>query len=511
MIRIALLACTLPFVAPAGGAYEDLKPAIVAAARAVVQQAAAERATAALPTAQPSHSTDAAPAAPDAGGAQDDGAPAEDLSFWDFTNTREALRPTRFGLSVGGGIGMIRTGSPYTLRKGELATGINVMNFDRYPGDVDVVEGMLQFALGVTDRIEIFARLSPNLRTNSVAQDPVNWPIPPLDLFIDTYPNPAVRSEPYFMYAQEFPYKTYPYWSTNIDPPGNGAFATSTGDNLFGLKFNLLSEDRGAWGGFGIRPYVELSTETPGYNDIDTYAERAGSAGKTDLGIDFLFSKTKGAAEMLFNVGYKHIGDPKRGLRVQLVNSGAIDPADFLVGDPIETILDLRDEATFDFGITFPLVKFSNYAGELWFIGEFSYTRYVGHGTPTERLVHPAEMRLGAQYNLPFARSVSLGFVWQLMFNDAGDGSLRLGNFLTPDGRGDVNFGELVDADFSEEVKQYFLQRGATFSEHSAKVFATDNPAFDGWRNISGDPQTVIGQGGGAALFFLTWRIAQLW
>jgi len=433
LIRIALLASVLPFIAPAGGAYEDLTPAITAAARAVVQQAAAELPAAELPITQPRHTSDATPVSFDAGNDKAGEAQDETLSFLDFTNTREALRPTRFGLSVGGGIGMIRTGSPYTLRKGELATGINVMNFDRYPGDVDVVEGMLQFALGVTDRIELFARVSPTLRTNSVGQDPVNWPIPPLDLFVDTYPNPAVRSEPYFMFAQEFPYKTYPYWSTNIDPPGNGAFATSTGDNLFGLKFNLVSEDQGAWGGFGIRPYVELSTETPGYNNIDTYADRAGSAGKTDLGIDFLFSKTKGAAEILLNLGYKHIGDPKRGLRVQLVNSGAVDPADFLVGDPIETILDLRDEVALDFGITFPLVKFSDYAGEL------------------------------------------------------------------------------VDADFSEEVKQYFLQRGATFSENSAKVFATDNPAFDGWRNISGDPQTVIGRGGGAALFFLTWRIAQLW
>ena len=111
----------------------------------------------------------------------------------------------------------------------------------------------------------------------------------------------------------------------------------------------------------------------------------------------------------------------------------------------------------------------------------------------------------------PFARSISLGFVWQLLFNDAGDGGTRVTNFLTPDGRGDVNFGDLVDFDTAAEVQEYFRERGATFSEGSAKVFATNNPAFDHWRNVSPEPQLIVGQGGGAALFFLTWRIAKLW
>ena len=41
---------------------------------------------------------------------------------------------------------------------------------------------------------------------------------------------------------------------------------------------------------------------------------------------------------------------------------------------------------------------------------------------------------------------------------------------------------------------------GAIFSEGSSKVFATSNPEFDGWRNISTDRQPIVGKGGGNLL-----------
>jgi hypothetical protein len=76
---------------------------------------------------------------------------------------------------------------------------------------------------------------------------------------------------------------------------------------------------------------------------------------------------------------------------------------------------------------------------------------------------------------------------------------------------GDINFSELVDPGLSEEVKPYFTDRGATFSYNSSKVFSTNNPAFDGWRNISTEPVRIIGQGGGNWIVYITWRIASLW
>jgi hypothetical protein len=97
------------------------------------------------------------------------------------------------------------------------------------------------------------------------------------------------------------------------------------------------------------------------------------------------------------------------------------------------------------------------------------------------------------------------------MFNDAGDGGSRFTTLVTPAGKGDVNFSELVDPELSGQVQSFLSDRGVTFSENSSKVFSTNNPAFDHWRNIPVSPQKIVGQGGGAALFFLTWRIGTIW
>ena len=492
MRRVPIIGCTVLICFAAG---------TVAAQQRGAGPAPRQKATAT--TAPP---PEGAAGAPPTSGPQADA--YQPTTFLDLENARDVLRPTRFGLSDRGGIGLIVVGSPYTLGAGEFAVALNAMNYDRHPGDVDIAEGMVQIGVGVSDSVELFFGFSLGMRTNSVNQDPLNWPVPPLDLFVDLYPTSAARTEPLFLYAQEVPYKTYDYQTVNIDPPGNGAHSRSRGNYLLGLKWNLLSEDRGNAFGFGIRPYVELAGETPGYNTAG-WRDKAGLSGKTDIGMDFLLAKTGGPTETVINVGYEHVGDPQRGLRVQMVNSGAPTMDGFLVGEPIEAILDLRDRASFHIGFTAPVFKMG--PSDMWFIGEFSYLRYIGGGTATERLVHPAEIRLGLQYNFAFARAIDFGFAWQLLLNDAGDTGQRLTNFLTPDGRGDINFGELVDAQLSEEVTRYFLERGATFSEGSSRVFATNNPAFDTWRNISTEPQLVVGQGGGAALFWVSWRVARLW
>ena len=72
-------------------------------------------------------------------------------------------------------------------------------------------------------------------------------------------------------------------------------------------------------------------------------------------------------------------------------------------------------------------------------------------------------------------------------------------------------FSELVNPELSGEVQSYFSDRGITFSENSSKVFSTNNPEFDEWRNIPSTPQHIVGKGGGAIIFFLTWHIGNLW
>lgn len=312
--------------------------------------------------------------------------------------------PRESNIAVTGGRGLIRAASPYTLASGELVASSYVVNFDRNPGDIDFFDFPLGFTLGLPRRTELFFSFSPTLRTNSVGQDPVGYPVPPLDLFVDIYPNDATRPQPYFMHDQEAPYKTYFVPDVTIDPPGHGAFASSTGDILLGGKIALTSEERDDALGFGIRGYVQIPTEKLAYNTFankDEWHEYAGVSGETDVGLDLLFAKKLWITELLFNVGYKLVGDPDRGLRVQYVDSSKTSPEEFLVGQPVETKLNLHDQVFLTGGTSLP--AFLVLGHQVWLLGEFTYTRYVGSGN-VERLVHPAEARLAIQFDFPWYR-----------------------------------------------------------------------------------------------------------
>ena len=185
---------------------------------------------------------------------------------------------------------------------------------------------------------------------------------------------------------------------------------------------------------------------------------RAGrSLGKTDISFDLLAAKRFPVTELLMNVGYKHVGDPDRGIRLQFVDSSRTGDG-FLVGAPQDIKLDLHDWLEVGVGAAFP--AFAIKAQQLWLVTEFDYMRYIGHGTPVERLAHPAEMRVGLQMNCPGYKALSLGGAFQLLLNDAGNGDLRTTFLQTPDGRGDINFSEHVNPEVAAAVKGWFASRG---------------------------------------------------
>ena len=422
------------------------------------------------------------------------------------------FEPSRFNLSPRGGQGLMQAISPEALQPWEIGTGASVTNFDRNPGDVDFFEYGFQFAVGIPGRIELFFRGAPVLRTNSVNQEPIGYPVPPLDLFVDVYPAPALRTQPYFLYAQEVPYKSYNLAGVKIEPPGHGAFGSSSGGYGFGGKVNLFSEERGSRLGLGVRAYLEIPSETPTYNTTD-WRNVAGVSGKTDIGGDVLLSKRLGRSQLLGNIGYKHVGDPSRGLRVQLVDSSRWDdidpltglPASVLVGEPVETKLDLRDQLNATVGTALP--AFNAWGLQFWMLSELSYTRYVGGATRVERLVHPMEMRLGLQANVPKFPSLSLGAAWQLLFNDGGHGTTRTSPFVSADGRGDINFSPHVNPGLAATYEQLLAERGASFTTNSSRMFSTDNQRFDGSRNVPAGDTPVVSMGGGNILAFITWRV----
>jgi hypothetical protein len=417
----------------------------------------------------------------------------------------DITRPTRFNASVSGGSGLIQAISPDSLPDGEIVAGAAVMNHDRDPGDIDIFAYSFQGAIGFGKGFEIFAKVMPWMRANSAHQDPERFPVPPLDLFVDTYPTSAIRSGPYFMLVPTLPYKTY-----NVaNKTETGAFSASSGENVFGAKFNLRSQTRGNPFGIGFRGYIEIPTEAPRYNvPYPGFRKVNGVSGELNFGGDFLFSRTWKATEFLANIGYKQTGNPERGLRVQMVDSSQTDPDRFLVGTPVEMPLKLSNELRISTGWTVPL--FHYYKAYWWLVAEFNHTRYIGSHTPTERLVHPAEVTLGMQSNFPWYKAVSVGAAWQLLLNNAGKGQQRTTSLKTPDGLGDINFSEMLNnPQLTAEVKDFLQSRGATFSEASNKVFSTNNPAFDGWRNIPVAPAVVQSEGHTNILAFITWHIGR--
>lgn len=412
-------------------------------------------------------------------------------------------RPTRFNATVNGGSGLVQAISPDTLPSGGAVIGAAVMNFDRDPGDIDLFQYSFQGAVGFGKRTEVFMRIMPWSRANSAHLDPARFPVPPLDLFIDTYPTSALRSRPYFLYIPTLPYKTY----NTANLTETGAFSSSTGNNIFGVKVNLRSQDRARNVGIGVRGFVEIPTETPQYNaPYPVFRVVNGASGKINYGGDLLFGRTWKASELLANIGYKQTGNPDRGLRIQMVDSSKTTPSEFLVGDPVSVPLRLSNEIRISTGWTVPL--FHYYKAYWWLVAEFNHTHYVGSHTPTERLVHPAEVSLGIQSNFPWYKAVSVGAAWQLLLNNAGKGKERTTAFQTSDGRGDINFSELLDnAALSSQVEAYLQSRGATFSEASSKVFSTNNPAFDSWRNIPTNPSLIQSEGHTNILAFITWHV----
>ncbi len=412
-------------------------------------------------------------------------------------------RPTRFNLSANGSQGLLLSSSPYTLRSLEMGLGLSVLNFDRDPGDIDLVRFAVQGAIGLPGRAEFFFRVTPRLRSDAVNLDPLRFPVPPLDLIVDLYPNEAIRPEPHFLFSQELPYKTY------FIPPGAGQgqvvapFGRSTGDTVLGLKFNLLDRSRSGHPGLGVQAYAELPSEEPTFNS-GSWRNKVGVSGERDFGFDLLLSQEVWEAEFLLNLGYKRIGDPDAGTRIQFVNSGAIRPEDFWVGFGEETKLDLKDEIHLVGGASFP--AFHALRHQVWFVGEFFYKRFVGGGTPVQSVVHPFDSLAGLQFNPNPIPWLSFGAAWLLHWNSAGKGGERVSPFLTPDGRGDINFTELVDLSTAGPVLEFLTNRGAILASDRSKIFATNNPAFDDWRNIPSSPGPIISQGHNAAILFLNFR-----
>src|ERR1700755_662823 len=83
-------------------------------------------------------------------------APTYDKNARSAKDDRNTAPTVGTGGPVGGPTGLFTVYDGQTLRKGEFTFSIAYSNFDRAPGDADIVEVPVSFQIGLTDYLELF-------------------------------------------------------------------------------------------------------------------------------------------------------------------------------------------------------------------------------------------------------------------------------------------------------------------------------------------------------------------
>lgn len=337
--------------------------------------------------------------------------------------------------TVTGGTGLFQTFTTRTLPRGQYSFGVFWHNYDRDPGDLDINRVPVNFTLGLTQRLEIFANINafqqvttrqPFLLSGSSfnrfrltfggrGADPFvafGQPIrrgggaaffprsgnltgsilPPVGA-VGT-PITGVRS-PFNRagYYNEFPF--FPF----ADAAGPRMSSNGLGDASAGLKINLLNPNRR----FSLAALGLIKIPTARH--YDALADGRG-AGTVDGGPMLIMSQNFLRQRIRFhqNFGYMLTGSMRRH---------------------DVTLLDRRDELLLNAGLEIapwtPLV----------YIVEWNNTVYVGGGTPNLNPVNPMDLRIGARLFLWHGR-VHLGGAWQGFLTNADDRTVVISPTFTP-------------------------------------------------------------------------------
>jgi outer membrane protein OmpA-like peptidoglycan-associated protein len=168
-----------------------------------------------------------------------------------------------------GDTGLFHLSSAYTLPKGKVAFSLFRDNLDRDPKDVDISIHGLNFAIGATSKLEVFANAGLQNRVNT---DAIFQPG-----FVNDYPFAGSAT-------------TYPRWQTGF------------GDIKLGAKYKFLDDYMGDGLGLALKAYVKVGTADE--------AKGLGT-GKTAFGADLIASKTLGyKADLHASIGYQMNSDP---------------------------------------------------------------------------------------------------------------------------------------------------------------------------------------------------------
>lgn len=330
---------------------------------------------------------------------------------------RRITQPT-----VSGATGLFTVYDSSTLKRGEFNVGFFANNYDRDPGDVDIMQYPVNIAFGVTDRVEVFLQTDGYQRVISNAPFELSGPLFPglfrqqgsfgLDGVNINFPELS-QTNPQFFPLNGAPISgavvggvlpglpqtgSRPIFDPVLGINKPGFFAPGflndfpflgkgggvLGSASFGTKISFRPE-RGV--GFAILGIVKVPTVPAGalfQKERGGRLAQGSGAGATDFGVFLITSLRRGLVSTHLNFGYVHANDPQsRGFE----------------------LLDRSDSLIFSAGVDVPINRY------VQLIGEATYNYYVGEATPTLNRPNPVDVLAGARF-YPFGKDENRRFLF---------------------------------------------------------------------------------------------------
>lgn len=344
---------------------------------------------------------------------------------------RRITQPT-----VSGATGLFTVYDSSTLKKGEINVGFFANNYDRDPGDVDIMQFPVNFAVGVTNRLELFLQTDGSQRVISNAPFELSGPLfpglsqPQGSFFLDGVKVnfPDLDTNPRFFPLSNAPVSgaifggvlpglpqtgSRPIFDPQLnankpgfmvpgylnDFPFLGKGGNTLGNTTFGAKFRFTEDNRGV--GFALLTLVRVPTVPAGalfQKDRGGRLTQGSGAGATDFGLFLITSLRKGLVSTHLNFGYLHANDPKsRNFK----------------------LLDRSDSLLFSAGVDVPINKY------IQLIGETTATYYIGDATKNLNRINPVDVVAGARF-YPFGKRedrrflLSFGGAYRYFTNNSG-------------------------------------------------------------------------------------------
>ena len=235
------------------------------------------------------------------------------------------LQPTA---SLSGNTGLWKVLTPTNLPKGGVAVSVWLDRINRNPGQLTISTFGFGGSAGLNNWLELGVNFEVNRRILVRRSDQLSLGQQQLGLFGAQVPGATPTLGELMPGSTLMPQLRSPATTTgtltgragfyNMFPFANAREGNGVGTVDVGLKFNILSESRGAPLSLGVRSYVDIPT----HRSIQFLLNRPSQTGGWILGSDLLLGKQVGKmADLYFNVGYRGYDSPNDGKAVVLADS----------------------------------------------------------------------------------------------------------------------------------------------------------------------------------------------